>query len=656
MRIRTYLACSYAVLILLLAASIWTMADKVISELTTVCLSSAGKGAQRIIEVNQRISQEILTTYGRAMVAAQLEDAAKELSFRLRQNSALSYDHLRQDPVIRKIATQEIQTPQGVAGHLVLYDRQGENIFPPDRQVEGLNPDLRRQQSLELRRFLKQSLHGEERSGYFTFVDEQNREHCRYSAICQVPRTPLVLAAVVNLDEFVRPAQAKMAEACQEIMAAGRKSIEKSSLHLASQVKLLSFTGGFLLCLLGALYGLLFAATISRPIVRLEAGVKEVGQGNFAVAVPETGLKEVVSLAHTFNQLGGQLIDYMEKRDFIRDTFGRYVTQEVVKRLLENREALEMGGETREVTILMSDLRGFTALIADMDPEDVITFLNRFLGKMIENLTDYQAVIDEIVGDGILAFFGAPEPREDHPARAVACALAMQNAMDEINALNEAEGLPRLEMGVAVNTGQVVVGNIGSERRAKYSVVGSHVNFTSRIESYAVGGQVLISSSTYARVKDLVEVGSVLQVDLKGVPGPATIYEVEGIGGSYRLALKKKGETLVALSERIPVEVNRLRDKIVTGVTEEAWISHLGETAAQITYRGELAAWEDVRLYLPGGNLGEMPGKIYGKVTAVRPGPDGFNQATIRFTSVPQEIYQMIRRNVGAPEFLAGIG
>src|SRR4030066_944554 len=132
-----------------------------------------------------------------------------------------------------------------------------------------------------------------------------------------------------------------------------------------------------------------------------------------------------------------------------------------------------MGGEIREVSLIMSDLRGFTAIIAEMAPEEVITFLNRYLSRMIEILLDHRAVIDEIVGDGILAFFGAPAPLEDHPVRAVACALAMQAAMDEVNALNHAAGLPHLEVALAVNTGEVVVGNIGSERRTKYSVVGA---------------------------------------------------------------------------------------------------------------------------------------------------------------------------------------
>jgi len=110
-----------------------------------------------------------------------------------------------------------------------------------------------------------------------------------------------------------------------------------------------------------------------------------------------------------------------------------------------------------------------------MEPEDVVTFLNRFLGKMIEILTDAHAVIDEIVGDGILAFFGAPEPMEDHPVRAVACALAMQAAMAEVNARNHADGLPHLEMGIAREYRGSVVGNMVPSRRTKYSVVGAHV-------------------------------------------------------------------------------------------------------------------------------------------------------------------------------------
>jgi class 3 adenylate cyclase/HAMP domain-containing protein len=401
------------------------------------------------------------------------------------------------------------------------------------------------------------------------------------------------------------------------------------------------------LCLVGGLSGLWFAGAISRPISRLRDGVQQMGEGNFAVAVPERGAREVADLAHSFNELGQQLTEYIEKRDFIRDTFGRYVTQEVVTKLLASKEALEMGGETREVSLIMSDLRGFTAIIAEMEPEKVITFLNRYLSKMIEILLEYRAIIDEILGDGILAFFGAPDPQEDHPARAVACALRMQTAMDEINAENEAMGLPLLAMGIGVNTGNVVVGNIGSERRTKYSVVGSDVNFASRMEGFALAGQVLISSTTYSRVKDLVEVRNIMEVEMKGVPGRATLYDVQGIGAPYDTRLRDQSEVLEKLPEKIAIQLHHLKDKIVTGAPGRAWMTHLCDTAAAVVSEGKVELWEDIRLMLLDDKQEATPGHIYGKVTQVNPTGDGRYQVRINFTSVSPEIYRRWRKEEG---------
>jgi sigma-B regulation protein RsbU (phosphoserine phosphatase) len=383
---------------------------------------------------------------------------------------------------------------------------------------------------------------------------------------------------------------------------------------------------------------------ITKPLRVLARKTSDIAHGDFAASVPESGAKELAELAGSFNRMGRELTDYMEKRDFIRDTFGRYVTQEVVKKLLEDKEALELGGETREVSIIMCDLRGFTAITADMHPEQVVTFLNRYLGKMIEILTDHQAIIDEIVGDGILAFFGAPNPMPDHPTRAVACALQMQLAMKEINALNEADGMPHLEMGIAVNTGEVVVGNIGSERRTKYSVVGAHVNFTSRIEAFAMGGQVLISPATYAKVRDLVRVRGDLQAQMKGVAAAVTIYDVEGIGEPYNRSLPTKSEVMRLLSRPLEVRLDLMKDKIVSETIEQARITELGEDAARIVGRGEWRPWQDVRLRLLDENREELPGKIYGKVTAVTPAEDGGQTAEVRFTSVSAENRQTLRQ------------
>ncbi len=399
---------------------------------------------------------------------------------------------------------------------------------------------------------------------------------------------------------------------------------------------------------LGLAFLALVITIISRRITRslrvLSRKTADIAHGDFTATVPETGAREIANLARSFNRMGRELTDYMAKRDFIRDTFGRYVTQEVVKKLLEDKEALEMGGETREVSIVMSDLRGFTAITADMHPEQVVTFLNRYLGKMIEILTDNQAVIDEIVGDGILAFFGAPTPMADHPARAVACALQMQAAMDEINALNEADSLPYLEMGIAVNTGEVVVGNIGSERRTKYSVVGAHVNFTSRIEAFAVGGQVLISADTYERLRELVQVRGEVQGRMKGVSGNFTLYDVQAIGEPYNVSLAARDQEMRTLARPLEVRLELLTNKIVAGTIDGAQIVELGEGAARLVLRGEVQQWQDVRLHLPAAAGAEKPGKIYGKVTAVLPGEGGQMEIDLRFTSVSPEMRQGLRQ------------
>jgi hypothetical protein len=193
----------------------------------------------------------------------------------------------------------------------------------------------------------------------------------------------------------------------------------------------------------------------------------------------------------------------------------------------------------------------------------------------------------------------------------------------------------------------VVVGNIGSELRAKYSVIGSPVNIAGRMESFSLGGQVLISHATYQRVQQVVEVGEILQVQMKGVPGFAALYDVRGLREPHALRLKPRLDTLVTLREEMNLHVYRISEKIVIGTLSQAVITRLSETGADLTFEGELVEWEDVRLQLLDTEGAELPGKIYGKVITVKPGEGMRRQAHIRFTSVSPEMHKYIQGALG---------
>jgi class 3 adenylate cyclase len=644
MTIRVYLTATYLGLVILMALGMWLTAHHLADNLTATGLKNAQAGVQRTVAATSLIAEKVLTTYGEALVDSKVAGVSKGLAMRLRDRDLKDYAALRQDPVLRRLATQKIDTPEGKTGFLMVYDDKGELLFHHLRRIEGRNANDWQTNYKKMHNLLERSYSEDGVKGYYTFFDQRRKkERRRYTSRVRVPGTPFILAAQVNIDEFFTPALEKIQQATEQIIAGARERIQENSRKLKKRILLFTLMGASIVGLLSVLFGFWFAATIARPLENLVGGVQQVGEGDFSVSVPENGVKEVKRLAQSFNLLGSQLTDYIAKRDFIRDTFSRYVTKEVVKKLIESQEAFKLGGETREVSLLISDLRAFTALTATMEPDKVIDLLNRYLGKMIEILLDNEAIIDEIVGDGIIAFFGAPEPMADHPARAVATALQMQVAMEEINRQNRANGLPQLEMGVAVNTGEVVVGNIGSERRAKYSVVGAHVNFASRIESYALGGQVFVSSGTYERIKDLAEVGEVIQVEVKGLPGLAQLYEVRGMKGDYNLHLKSKAETLVSLAQRLPVHLYRFEDKILTGDAQRAWITAVSETMATLVFEGDLRAWDDLSLCLLDDNQEELPGRAYGRVISIQDTGEPLKKAKLHFTALSADALEMIR-------------
>ncbi|HSF33136.1 MAG TPA: adenylate/guanylate cyclase domain-containing protein [Candidatus Tectomicrobia bacterium] len=327
---------------------------------------------------------------------------------------------------------------------------------------------------------------------------------------------------------------------------------------------------------------------------------------------------------------------------FIRKTFGRYLTDDVVNSLLESPEGLKLGGERRKITLVMTDLRGYTSMSGRLAPEQVVTMLNRYLGTMVEVIQRYQGTIDEFIGDMIFILFGAPIQREDDAERAVACAMAMQLAMAEVNAQNRADGLPEVEMGIGIHTGEVVVGNIGSDKRAKYGVVGSHVNLTARIESYTIGGQVLISEATRQEVGPIVEVAEKIEVAAKGIDKPMSIYKARGIGGNYNLFLPERTDTLVSLPEAIPLQFTLLEGKHMGDTVFTGSLVKLSARDGEVRSEYAVERWSNIKVQLIRGNGEELPGDLYAKVMGAP--PDDSRGFAVHFTSVPPEVAAFFER------------
>jgi adenylate cyclase len=258
-------------------------------------------------------------------------------------------------------------------------------------------------------------------------------------------------------------------------------------------------------------------------IKQITGSAERVEKGDYHARLPEDRSDEIGQLKRSFNKM----TDGLRQRDLIQQTFGRYVDKKVAAELIRSPEALALGGREKTVTILMADLRGFTPIADKLQPGEVITLLNRYLSAMIVVIEDHKGIIVDFYGDGILAFFDGTERNiSARAADAVQCAIKMQQELMHLSYENRSIGLPELQMGIGIHTGKVVVGNVGSERRAKYGIVGSPVNFTQRLESIATGGKIIVSSQTYDKLAGKISISGKLEVCLKGLDGSQDLFEV----------------------------------------------------------------------------------------------------------------------------------
>lgn len=334
-------------------------------------------------------------------------------------------------------------------------------------------------------------------------------------------------------------------------------------------------------------------------------------------------------IAHEIRKSISQTLLHVKERDFVVSIFGRYLSDDVVDDILRSPEGLRLGGRRRTITVMMTDLRGFTSLSENLPPESVIAMLNHCLARMTDVIVKYQGTIDEFIGDAILAIFGAPFSNDNDAERAVACAIEMQLAMEQVNQWNQAQGYPRLEMGIGIHTGPAVVGNIGSEKRSKYGIVGSTVNLTSRIESYTVGGQILLSGATASLLSDQLEIDMRREILPKGYSDPIEICSVVGIKGNPDLQLPRQHHDLKRLDSALDIQILSLQGKDSGGQWQSAQLVALSSKRAKIVSNSALELDANLKIATPANSLGLL-NQMVAKIIDVKTVEDGY-EALLHF-------------------------
>jgi adenylate cyclase len=294
-----------------------------------------------------------------------------------------------------------------------------------------------------------------------------------------------------------------------------RRSLQRDAAVLAASL---------LFGILGALW---IAQRIAQPLTDLSAKMGRLREGDFDVrasSIPH-GNDEVGDLAHAFDQMALGL----KERERLKGTLDRYVSGDVAERILEEKDDLLLRGEVRRVTVLFLDVRGFTTISERLSPTEVVALLNEYFDVVVDRVTHHGGTLNKFIGDAAMCIWGAPKEALNAERDAVLCALEIQEAVATLSAERARNGATTVAIGIGINAGEAVAGNLGAARRLEYTVIGDAVNLAQRLESQAKAGEVLISQTVYEKVEALVEVSPREPVKLKGKSQPVQLWEVKGL-------------------------------------------------------------------------------------------------------------------------------
>ena len=341
--------------------------------------------------------------------------------------------------------------------------------------------------------------------------------------------------------------------------------------------------------------------------------------------------KIVERLVSTTEELITTVRDSKEPRD---DARVRQDLHQRLKSVLEQTNDLPAHSEAKEVTVVLTDLRGFTVITENYPASQVVDLLNRYFTHMCEIIYRHGGTVDKFIGDSIMALFGAPVSRPNDVEQAVCCAVEMQIAMDAFNKENEDLGMPNLYMGIGINTGQVVAGKIGSDLHNEYTVIGNEVNLASRIETYTLRGQILISQNTFSRLDGLVSVKAPIHVSVKGKRDPVLLYELAAIGPPHNLNVPdREARKSLRADVNIPFKFQICEGKVVCPDTHEGRILNISSGGMFACCFARVEPYYNIKFRIIIDVLGVKSNDIYGKILRVKKNAELYDM-NIEFTVI----------------------
>jgi len=341
------------------------------------------------------------------------------------------------------------------------------------------------------------------------------------------------------------------------------------------------------------------------------------------------------------------LTELLEQR---KDSSEKILVNEIfkddIRKIVMNNNFPIKDAETKEVSILLSDLRGFTAMSEKYSPLSIIELLNRYFSKMSQIIYKYGGTIDKFMGDSIMVLFGALDNINTDIKSTIACAIEMQMAMNEINAVSRYLGMSNLYMGIGINTGEVVAGTLGSEVYREYTVIGDQVNIASRVEAQSLRGQILITENTYRQSKDFIEVGTVNDVYVKGKTNSVKMYEVLAITKPERLEVPQRE---IRKSHRvevnIPLDYFIIEHNVVLPENHHGTIIDISYGGLYINTNHKVESFSEIKMKLSLSLMGKGSSEVYARVLNCKKINDQY-ESHLEFTTIDDVAQKAIKSYV----------